>query len=74
MLAQATGRRAGYPRRVDAPVITVTSPDGTVLATVTVRDGEPCVDPPRAAGHPLVAAVVGQVCASASRPRRRPSC
>ncbi len=58
----------------DGPVVTVRAPDGTALADVTVTAGRVTVDPPSAAGHPLVAAVVAQVAQTAARPRRRPSC
>jgi hypothetical protein len=74
MLSPGPGRRAGYPARVDGPVVTVSAPDGTALATVTVRDGEVRVEPPQAAGHPLVAAVASRMREGAGRPRRRPSC
>lgn len=55
-----------------APVVTVRA-DGR---EVTVRRvaGDLRVDPPEAAGHPLVAAVVAQLRATAGRPRRRASC
>lgn len=59
---------------MERPVITVTAPDGTPLAHVTVHDGAARVSPPEAAAHPLVAAVVRQVEATARRPRRRASC
>jgi hypothetical protein len=74
MLSPGPGRRAGYPARVDGPVVTVSAPDGTALATVTVRDGEVRVEPPQAAGHPLVGEVVVQMREGGGRPRRRPSC
>ncbi|MGD9572029.1 MAG: hypothetical protein AB7V62_09105 [Thermoleophilia bacterium] len=59
---------------MDAPVVTVRAPDGTALATLTVRGGSVVVDPPSAAGHPLVAAVAGRMEETARHPRPRPSC
>ncbi len=59
---------------VDTPVVTVRAPDGTALAELTVRGGKVVVEPPDAAGHPLVAAVAGRMQETADRPRPRPSC